>query len=297
MEKLFLEFPFLKAGEEAAYSSEAIRMAAERILSILNHKEYHLPEEKKVRMGVYACTRILLSLVGESWANREIGNYEARKFINLLKEIKEEDIFEIGKMLRVKGGMDGGFFVDAIYYMMNAPENEEMKLVNMKLSSGKVKLNRGQFMRLLAEIVRRRIIHTPRVKKGSVPEEFYKLANEIRKKMPKPVETRVINLRGGFAPCIENLMERMRSEKLPNAARWILAVYLINVGLTDEAITNIFSRSPDFKPRIVSYQLKHIRDTGYKVPKCTSVDSYGFCIPGCPLKKRGSPLTFSRRKE
>lgn len=295
MEKLFLEFPFLKADIEAAYSLDTIEMTAERILAILNHKEYQLPEDKKIRMGVYACTRILLSIIGELWANRQIGEYEAKRFANMLKEIKDDELFEVGKIIS-SVERNNGFILDVVPYLTNTPADEEMRLTNVNLKQGKVRLNRAQFIQFLAENVRRRMIYTPRIKKGSVPDDFYKIANEIKKKMPKPIETRVIDTRGGFAPCIENLIERMRSEKLPNVGRWIVAVYLVNVGLTDEAIVNIFSRSPDFKQDIVMYQLRHIRDTDYKVPKCTSVDSYGFCIPMCPLKKRGSPLTFSRRQ-
>lgn len=290
MEKLFLEFPFLNSKINASYSEETINIAGEEIILLLNNKNVEIKENLEKRAAIYACKRILLSLLGERWINRAIAEHEAKKFIELIKKMADDDIEKIAKIM----GYDFNK-ISVVDYLKNSPENEELKLVNLPIQNGLVSLGRYEKIHFLAEVVRKKFIFTPKIKKGEIPDVFLKMAKELKKRLPKPVETK-INLKGGFAPCIETIIERMGGEKMPNTARWILAVYLINIGLNDEAILKIFERSADFKRDIVDYQIKHIRNTGYKVPKCSSIDSYGLCIPSCPLKKRGSPLTFSKLK-
>ncbi|MEM4272624.1 MAG: hypothetical protein QXH30_03455, partial [Candidatus Bilamarchaeaceae archaeon] len=110
----------------------------------------------------------------------------------------------------------------------------------------------------------------------------------VPKQAPVPMSFR----EGENPPCIEKLLEVAKShQNLGHQGRWALAVYLINKGLAEEKILQIYSNFPDYDERISKYQVRHARERGYKMPACTMMMSYGLCVADCGV---GNPLRWKK---
>ena len=127
------------------------------------------------------------------------------------------------------------------------------------------------------------------------PSDLVKKAAEaLKAELPKlePTRTAVTFKEGDNPPCIEKLLDQLKKhENLNHQARWTLAVYLTNRGMTIEKIFSLYSNLPDFNEKTTRYQLEHIQKRGYTTPACSTMLTYGLCCANCRI---GSPLNWKR---
>jgi len=144
--------------------------------------------------------------------------------------------------------------------------------------------------RLIEEAIRYRVLRHVNIQAKELPKIIRGAVKKVYippSKLPKHIS------QVGYPPCIQKLLDDInKHENLGHQARWILAVYLTNIGLSVEQITKIYSGLPDFKESITKYQLMHIRKREYKMPSCSTIRTYGLCTSNCrvsnPLKWQGA---------
>ncbi|WP_440059159.1 hypothetical protein ACSU1N_05065 [Thermogladius sp. 4427co] len=86
-----------------------------------------------------------------------------------------------------------------------------------------------------------------------------------------------------FPPCIKRVLDRLRAgENLSHPERFLIATFLINIGMDIDAIVDLFRNAPDFNERITRYQVEHLAGLRGKKQKylpynCDKLKSLSIC--------------------
>jgi len=300
-------YPFTSRAKKAIAEAgitpggRLVEKAKARVLSALKKGEIpniagELSSAVQDELASYALARMLISALGSRFLANRYAVAEAKRVGACLRadssDEKTENIEEVARDLGVKLDVREGW-VSVASYLKFAPRSVDYKLINKRLARGKVRLSRNELIRVLEEAVRIYMEGTAFVRGARIPEIVQKAAEEIRKQIPAEeiaLPTRMSPER--FPPCVKKLLSDLKnSENLPHTARWALAVFLLNVGLSVDEIVKIFADAPDFNEQTTRYQVEHAKRRGYKMPSCAAMDSYTLCVADCgvknPLRYRG----------
>lgn len=305
MDLLFCaKYPFTRQAREAMtlqkierVESEALQRAKERVRAAFGSgipaTESRLTKALLLELQSYAVARMLVSAIGGGY---HIGRYAVAEADRAGKNLQSADEAE---MLCVAD--DLGISIDArgadlcihfAKYCEHAPRERGYKLVNKRLAVGFVHLTPNELRRVLEQAIRMRIRSSLPVKQR-IPEEVAIAAEELRRGLPKEPAA-VSDFKGEYPPCVKRMLERLQqSENLPHAARWALAVFLLNAGMKDEDVVKAFAHAPDFSEQTTRYQVQHAKRMRYKTPSCAAMDSYGLCTAQCGIK---SPMQYRGKK-
>jgi len=292
------KYPFIKEAKELvggvditeSIADKAVALLVESLSGRLKEKVYIEEIEKKEAIAVYAFARMLLGAM----RNRYLAGRFAVAMSKLArKNINEETKENIEKLLEEFNIRIDGNYVFLPDYLRFTPRDRHYALINREIKGGWVKINEDEKKRMIEEAIRKHIEDVPLLK--NPPEMIKKAIEELEKQMPKFEEKKIRKVMPGeYPPCISYLVEELKKHNnLPHHARWLLAVYLINAGLSDEEIVSLYSNLPDFSEKITRYQVEHARKKGYKVPTCASVASLGLCRAACGI---ASPMAWRKRK-
>lgn len=289
-------YPFTKEAKEAIADIEITETIADKAINLLLEslsggiKERACADEieKKEAIAVYAFARMLLGAMRNRYLAGRFAvavSKLARKNIN--RETKEAiTALLTGFGIRTERG--------SVYlpdYVRFTPHDRHYALINREVRDGWVKTTEEEKKRMLEEAVRKHVEQVPFLK--NPPPAIKKAIEELEKQMPKFEEKKVAKVMpSDYPPCISHLVDELKKHhNLTHHARWLLAVYLINVGLNDDEIVSLYSNLPDFSEKVTRYQVAHARKRGYKVPACASVASFGLCRAACGIV---SPLAWVR---
>jgi DNA primase large subunit len=252
-------------------------------------------EEKIAEIATYATARVILGSLRNSFITNKYAVAESKR---VRRDLDSDDIgtaLRLGSELGVVAESDSEktFMMDIPTYLSFCPRDRAYRLINRQIYYGKVKLNKEEIKRLIEEAVRKHIEQTPLPK--DPPEMIQKAGEKLLDLLPKPKISTVEAKPGDHPPCIEKVLESAgKHQNLPHTARWLLAVYLIRIGMNDEQITAIYAGLPDFSERITRYQVEHARKKAYTVPSCSTVNTYGLCIARCRI---GNPINWHTRRK
>lgn len=263
----------------------------------------------------------LASATASDYIRRRLALAEARRAYNLLRVEDEEKVIEVAKRFgwrirrtNVKVGMEKfDFALHFTDYLRSASalfHEWGWKLVNRLLIKGEVYLPKQDVARLLQEEVRRYIESKIDPKARSLlPEEIIERAESIKKTYAEKIrEGEPLAVEGPtpsgieidlFPPCIRELYNAALSGRhIPHIGRFTLTTFLVNIGVDQNLIIDLFRRSADFNERITRYQIEHIAGqrgsmTKYVPPKCDTLRTHGLC-PGMDelCKRVKHPLTY-----
>ncbi len=207
----------------------------------------------------------------------------ARAFREMLKKECDDFIFVVAKDFGVRFD---GFSVDFRDYLKGAIKikSDDWKLVNRKVVGGFVQLTRDEFVRLLEEFIKDRLMEKVPIK---VNVDFG-IKREIK------LENIPINFEC-FPECMKKILAELDSGKnVPHTGRFAIASFLINLGYDVDKVVEVFRNAPDFDEEKTRYQVEHIagmRGKGerYIAPSCETMKSWGLCIWNCDVNH---PITF-----
>jgi len=286
-------------GKRSGVSYEDVERAKKRLISALGKEglRQNTVSVDAVQEGEvvsYAVARMMLACLKNRYflgrfavaESKRVGDYLRKEDDSALKRVAEE----LGMALL----SDSPYALSFADYLKSSPKSIDYKLVNMRLSNGKVSLGRNELIRVLEEAARMRMEDMPSDAAG-IPENVKKAAEEVRGRLPKEegFGGKVFMDEGSYPPCVNKLLERLRnSENLPHTARWYLAAFLLKTGMKVEDIITIFKTAPDFNEQITRYQVEYLAKRNYSAPTCASVDSYGLCVADCGIRH---PLNYKKR--
>lgn len=287
-----VKFPFTNKAREILKSKnveindDIVDKAVSRINSGLKD-EIHKPaliydEDKIIEIASYPAARMILAFLDNRYIKSRYAVAEAKLAHKYLESSSREVCKDVGNELGViLIEKNGAYYVDVVVYLKFAPRSRDYKLINRILTNGFVLITWHEYIRLIEEAVRYGVLRNVKAYKKDIPKIAQKAVSRIYippSKLPKKVSE------VGYPPCISDLMEKIKKhENLGHQARWVLAVYLVEVGISDEEIITIYSGLPDFNEKITMYQIQHIRKRQYKMPSCSTMRTYGLCTANCGI--------------
>ena len=189
-------------------------------------------------------------------------------------------------------------------------KSKSWKLINQKLTDGRVIVNTDKFLRLTEQKLADKItselplpVNEDILSKLTAEiGEIEQVLGEKRIEQQKPDLGMLTVVR--FPPCMKELLEMMRSGKnVPHSGRFALVAFLHTLGMDSDAILRTFATSPDFDEGKSRYQIQHISGeisgTEYTPPECSTMKSYGICYNPddlCSREWMWHPLKYYRSK-
>ncbi|WEU39638.1 MAG: hypothetical protein OdinLCB4_003905 [Candidatus Odinarchaeum yellowstonii] len=168
------------------------------------------------------------------------------------------------------------------------------KLNNQIIHEGNVLLTHQIFTRLVSEKVKIELASRKLVKPDlkELDKSFINCVEKLKadwnelKKETGFHETQIQGpvRRESFPPCIQDLLGKMLAgENIPHQGRFTLTAFLLNIGMNESEIIELFKASPDFNEKLTRYQIEHIKGKDlnkprYTPPSCKTLKTYGLCL-------------------
>ncbi|RZN38336.1 MAG: hypothetical protein EFT35_04920 [Methanophagales archaeon ANME-1-THS] len=173
--------------------------------------------------------------------------------------------------------------------------DKRWKLVNRGLEKGWVNLRKAEFFRIVQEAIYERIkkdlpLDVPGALCDSIRSYTEDLRVELANWQKKYDESGFESTSGFrvrdpryFPPCIAAILSNLKEGvNVPHSARFAATAFLLNIGLTEDEIMELYKNAPDFDEERTRYQVEHIAgDKGsvrYTAPSCDTMRTYGNCI-------------------
>ncbi|RLI85035.1 MAG: hypothetical protein DRP01_07110 [Archaeoglobales archaeon] len=244
--------------------------------------ENYIKIERRARESVLEWRRVMVVVSNlEDNLRLKFAFKMARIFREMLKGECDDFIFVVARDLGLRFR---GFSVDFRDYLKGAVriKSEAWKLVNRRVEKGFVHLTRDEFLRLLEEFIRDRIMER-------IP---IKVEVCVGSKLEIPLNPEC------FPDCMKKILFDLNSGKnVPHTGRFSIASFLINLGYEIDKIVEVFRNAPDFDEEKTRYQVEHIagmRGKGerYEIPSCETIKSWGLCVRDCGVDH---PMRFYKR--
>lgn len=296
------KYPFSSKAKEImrGQSVEANDLMAERGFERLSsalrgeiRRKLFLHEEDAINEIIgYAAARMILSHMRNRFLTGRYAVAESKKTFSYLGEESGEDIISLAKDLGISSfrNENNRMSIDVADFLLYAPRDVHYKLISRELANGRVPINEHERSRLISEAVKKYMERVPPAQ--AVPPAIKAAAEKLYALLPKIEPQKISFKEGENPPCIESILELLKKhENVGHTGRWLLVVYLINKGMGNAGILGIFSNAPDFSEKTTLYQIEHARKRGYKMPNCSSIAGYGYCVANCginnPMSWRG----------
>jgi DNA primase large subunit len=176
---------------------------------------------------------------------------------------------------------------------------------------GNVYLNQSDVVRLLEEEIRKTIEkRLASTEMSKLPPEIVAVAERLKALAVEKIGTTEMEgfpkviVQEAFPPCINALYDAAsKSRHLSHVGRFTLTSFLINIGMSPEALTDLFKSFSDFNERLTRYQVEHIAGsrgsgTRYTPPNCETLQTHGVCLNRdefCGGAR--NPLIYYKRKQ
>lgn len=242
------------------------------------------PEDADFAVIEFTLAKVLLSVIEDTAANEK---YAERKSDEFRLALEKENLTFLIKTAREDFGMDVKteeslrlHFIDFLRY-----KPEFLKLAQMNLLGGYVQVTKSQLNWILKGAIKQMILKTI-PKKEKFPDAITKTANKVKGKVgetrPRIARPRVSNLNeDALPPCVTGIIKSLEAGTANHNAHFVLVTFLNGLGLDEKSVLEVFKRSPKFKEKIASYQIKFAKERNYTCPACDSVKGYGLCPATC----------------
>ncbi len=263
----------------------------------LHQSEIYYKKLKLAKMIVvaYIFSKIAVSNLNEALRHK-FAVREARRYREMLEKESVGFLRIVARDFGIKAKVvDDSFKVDVVDYLKGAVKikAEEWKLVNRRLEDGFVFLSKREFVRLLEEYLRERLGERIGIKMD-LGVRFEAKFEEIDVK-DLGIEAEC------YPPCMKKILSDLRNGlNVPHSARFAIASFLLNIGMSVEDVVEIFRTAPDFDEEKTRYQVEHIagqRGKGqeYICPSCETMKSYGNCYADEKCSKINHPIQYYLR--
>ncbi len=246
----------------------------------------HKTLDRDLAVMEFVVVRILLGIINDPPIEKA---YIKRKSEEYRRSLEREDLSYLIKMAREEFGMDirteGGLRIHFTDFLKHKPEF--LNLAQMELEGGYVSITKEQLVWILKDAIAK-LIESLIPRERRFPSGLVAVARRIRlmKGRERAREApRVKRLKEeALPPCIRSIIEEVEAGKSSHSANFVLATFLLGLGLKDDDVINIFKRSPKYKEKTTVYQIRFMRERGYTCPGCESIRSYGLCKWECKRK-------------
>ncbi|MFH1126100.1 MAG: hypothetical protein V1703_03160 [Candidatus Altiarchaeota archaeon] len=303
--KILAKYPFLeeakkyverlnltieRIGEHPVYSA-ALNLGKQRIMELLESRFKPQADEKtelELLILSYPIARILTNSAGNKILTARYSNAEANLAYEQLKNENKKTIERIKEDLKLKIEKKIGVIEYLNLAKRLIKEDTKWKLVNRTLDRGQVMLNEGEDLILTREAIRKKASEP--IKFKTIPEEIKKTLNELKCVFTTTIEEPEVEFldEKAIPKCISYIISLLQKDEANHNTRFILATFLLGLGLKQEEVLKIFSKSPKYDEDKTRYQIEFLAgqksNTKYTCPACITIKSYGLCKADCKVK-------------
>lgn len=301
MELLFAaKYPFTSQAKQAlaesglAIGEDTLSKGYERAKAALSSGK--IPKTVEIESALlgeiasYAAARLLLLSLNNRYLTNRYAVAEAKRASSYLSGESEGSLEllcrELGLPFEKKGN---SHFLPFQRYLRFNPHSAEYRLPNRKIALGSVQVSPHERIRIMEEAIRMRIEQLPDAKP---PPAAVALAKKLLAHLPREELNAVKLDSSNYPPCIQNMLMRLKmSENIPHTARWTLATYMLKTGMKSADVMALYRSAPDYSERTTRYQVEYLKQKGYSMPSCITMDSYGLCVARC---RCANPLNFRK---
>jgi DNA primase large subunit len=241
---------------------------------------------------------LLVSATDNSLIKKRYALAEAKQATSELNGESKEKILKIALDFNWKIALtteDNGSSFDFVLHFSDFLRNAshlhdaKWKLTNSILSEGSVFLKKPDVVRLLQEEIRRRIEkRLESAKLGKYPPEIELIADKLKtlaseRLAQSEADFPKVVVQEAFPPCINALYDAAsKNHHLSHMGRFTLTSFLVNIGMSAEAVAELFRTFSDFNERLTRYQVEHIAGergsgTKYTCPQCSILQTHSVC--------------------
>jgi len=281
---------------------ESFERAVERIRNSVDNKVY-IPklEMPNTEIVSFLISTILLRLSNNTRLIKRFALYESKGIESSLRN----DILQ-NKDIAFK--IINSFYSDTMkkegkYYSISIPNYlkhstelnaDEWKLVNQRVDSGYVLLERSNLVRLLRTEISEYLVNKIKQIKVKPTKKLMEYTSRIEG-MLEPAEFKMSR---EYPPCIKHAITVMnRGDNLSHSGRLLLATYMFAREMGVEDIVEFYKNAPDFNVKVTTYQLEQLSGevgsgTKYRCPSCSTLDTQGLCYRTEECGKIRNPIQF-----
>lgn len=265
-------------------------------------------EDCDAEILTYMTTLIFLRIIFDKILIRRFSVLFSKRFNRLLlNEESEKIVFvlsRIGVRMKITNKPLFGYnlAINILDFIENIPESRgPWKLFHRVVDHGWVFVNKFEAARLGEEALKKYVekrVEDLQLEGMKLPDEVFKLVEtlsrewgvKLREIRDSWTPSDATGRESAYPPCIAAALENLRAGKnLPHSARFALASFLLNIGLSVEDVLETFRLAPDFNERIARYQVEHIagmRGSGkrYTTYKCDNMRTLGLCVADCGVR-------------
>ncbi len=325
----YAKYPFLKQASSKIQQLEltiqsivedrfVLERAQQRVENaILDVTVGSLEADKRTEISSFAASLILAIATKNAWIKKRYALAVAKTAHAqmLSQDTSKAKIATIAKDFdwNISDGKPyKDFQIGFTFYLKNAAHMHgyEWKLVNQIIDKGMVYLNKDKVIRLLQEEIKARVEKRLDVADlKNLPEDIniiaYKLTELAQGVMGQEIEEMPKTVsKSAFPPCINALYaDAAAAHHLSHIGRFTLTSFLVNIGMTPEAIAEMYKTFSDYNERLTRYQIEHIAGergsgTRYTCPQCSVLQTHGVCKNKDDLCRRiYHPLNYYKRKQ
>jgi DNA primase large subunit len=303
------KYPFLKQASSQIQTLDltiqsivedrfVLERAEKRIeAAILELNTGEMVRDRKNEISSFAASLILVIATKKPWIKKRYALAVAKTaYQHLLSpETSKTKLLTIARDFdwNIQDGKEAykDYKLGFTYYLKNAAHmhGSEWKLVNQIIDNGYVYLNKDKAARLLQEEIKSRIEKRLDIAElKNLPEDINLIANKLNilaqdiigqetEEMPKEVT------KDAFPPCIVSLIqEASQAHHLSHIGRFTLTSFLLNIGMSPEAVNEFYKTFSDYNERLTKYQIEHIAGergsaTKYTPPQCSVLQTHSVC--------------------
>ena len=297
----------------------------DRILGIFktafeNIEEIKTYKADELNVYLYTILKILLYINNSiPIANRVANLYSKHTYNKLIRENNDFNLFSICKDLELdieyheeavpfgliiekdrKQVLQTQFSIHYIDYLKLASNlrDDYRKLVHNVLIEGYVLIEKKDLIRLLQEVVRKKLIIEQEKDLSSLEDfknkileikeirelnerilgewelkkEEFEYSFEIKYKRGEKVEE-------SFPPCVADILMRVEEgQNITHIERLFLVFFLHSLEVPTDEIVNLFAKLPDFDRKKTEYQVEFAKKKGYSPHSCSTLKSYSLCM-------------------
>ena len=273
--------------KEIKVDIDSFEAAYKRLQAIIEGKEQLYELQKSIFLRIFKAERAIVMATN----NNYIKNRVAIRYAKFLAEkLNVDEAIKICEILGVNIKRDSIALVRFDDYLKFSPKSDEYKIFYLNLKEGFVELNERKLIRFVEEVMKSRLLIFHEQENDERAKEF---AERLLAMIPKTT----VKISYEKPPCIEAIINQLyEHENLSHYSRWVLAVYLINIGMDIDEIVKMYQNLPDFNEKITRYHLEFIKKKNYKMPSCEKMLIYGLRKENCPCNKGliDNPLKFGK---
>lgn len=325
-ERDLAKYPFLREASEyleeagftvkdieAEYFRPIIDRAYSRIVEAMEKGIVSLGlGEPRLEIASFPVAVLLVRFVGDEFLVRRYALAESLRARELLegepKSLVEALASRLGFRAEIGNGYAKLYVLDYLRYASRF-HDPRWKLVNRVLDRGWVTLYRRELVRLMSEAIQdnlTKILSRPLPRDAKPPSTFEAKIIAITgmlsdRKVKHEGWADIGFVEEALPPCVKAMYTALRGGRhLPHIARFTLASFLLNIGLTVDDVVKLFISTPDSDERVTRYQVEHIAGmrgsmTKYTPPSCSTLKTHGLCIEDELCREVRHPLIRYRR--